>query len=290
MKTHTGHFPIGFRVGGSEWQRDLPTLIDWAKSSGFSRLDLKKDADSTASIVVDAGLKIGSVDLVAWKEMISVDPETRRKAVETQTAYIEKVCAITGPMRFFVVMLPEDPSLPAKQNFDLMVESYRQTVAVLERHGSQIVIEGWPGPGALACTPETVRALFQQIPSPAMGLNYDPSHLVRLGIDPMRFLEEFVGRVYHVHGKDTWVYENARYEYGIERRSVFEAGHDYGANLWRYTIPGRGLCDWTAILARLQQAGYNGAVCIELEDERYNGTIEGEQRGLIESRDFLAGC
>jgi len=290
MKTYTGQFPIGFRVGGSEWQRDLPTLIDWAKSSGFSRLDLKKDADSTASTVVDAGLQIGSVDLVAWKEMISVDPETRRKAVENQMAYIEKVCAITGPMRFFVVMLPEDPSLPAKQNFDLMVESYRQTAAVLERHGSQIVIEGWPGPGALACTPETVRALFQQIPSPAMGLNYDPSHLVRLGIDPMRFLEEFVGRVYHVHGKDTWVYENARYEYGIERRSAFDAGHDYGANIWRYTIPGRGLCDWTGVLARLQQAGYNGAVCIELEDECYNGTTEGEQRGLIESRDFLAGC
>jgi len=290
MQTHTGNFPIGFRLGWSEWQRDLPALLEWAKSAQFDCLDLGKNADSTAAVVLDAGLRIGSVDLVGWKEMLSADPATRSKAIEAQADYIEKVCAITGPMRFFVAMLPEDPSLPARENFDLMVESYRQTARVLERHKSQIVIEGWPGPGALACTPETVRALFQQIPSPAMGLNYDPSHLVRLGIDPMRFLEEFVGRVHHTHGKDTWIYENARYEYGIERRSVFQAGHDFGANIWRYTIPGSGVCDWTAILARLEAAGYSGAICIELEDERYNGTTEGEQRGLIESRDFLAEC
>ena len=36
-----------------------------------------------------------------------------------------------------------------------------------------------------------------------MSANFDPSHLIRMGIDPLRFLEEFIDSVYHVHGKDT---------------------------------------------------------------------------------------
>jgi len=288
MHTKTGNFPIGFRRGWSEWQKEIAQLVDWAKSNEFAHIDLGKDADTSAAEVAAAGLPIGSVDLIAWKEMFSADPGKRAEAVARQNAYIGSVCAITGPMRFFVVMLPEDPGMPASERFALMVESYSQVAPVLERHQSQIVIEGWPGPGALCCTPETVRAFFREIPSPAMGYNYDPSHLLRLGIDPMRFLEEFIDRIHHVHGKDTWVYDNARYEFGLEKPSVFTKGHGFGASVWRYTLPGKGQCDWSAIFERLHRAGYQGAVSIELEDENYNGTTEGEQTGLRESRDFLA--
>ena len=61
-----------------------------------------------------------------------------------------------------------------------------------------IAIEGWPGPGpaypALGCTPEMWRAMFEACPSPGLGLNYDPSHLVRIGIDYLRALNEFAPR------------------------------------------------------------------------------------------------
>ena len=67
-------------------------------------------------------------------------------------------------------------------------------------------VGGWPGGAphfaSLVCTPETVRSFIKDV-GPAAGLNYDPSHLIRLGIDPIRFLREFVGHVYHVHGKDS---------------------------------------------------------------------------------------
>ena len=38
----------------------------------------------------------------------------------------------------------------------------------------------------------------------------------------------------------------------------------------------------------LKAAGYDGAISIELEDENFNGTEEGEKRGFLASRDFLA--
>jgi len=70
-----------------------------------------------------------------------------------------------------------------------------------------------------------------------MGVNYDPSHLIRMGIDPLRFLKEFVGRVYHVHGKDAELFADNLYEYGHEQPPTFAKEMNFGSMAWRYTIP-----------------------------------------------------
>jgi len=286
--TRTGEFPIGFRRAWSEWQKDLEGLVSWAKANDFAFIDLGNTADALAREVTEFGLPIGSVDLPSWQSLLASDSAKRSEAVGEAIAYIEKVCAVTGPMRFFVVMMSDDPERPAKERFANMVDAFGRLAPALEKAESQVVIEGYPGRKSLCCTPETVRAFFKEVPSPSMGYNYDPSHLVRLGIDPLRFLEEFADRIHHVHGKDTWLYHEERYEYGIEQRSMAGKSHQFGGELWRYTLPGRGVCDWTAIFKTLQAANYQGRVSIELEDEEFNGTKEGEQRGLLESRDFLA--
>ncbi|MCB0185472.1 MAG: sugar phosphate isomerase/epimerase, partial [Caldilineaceae bacterium] len=141
-------------------------------------------------------------------------------------------------MTYFGVMMPEDPSLPRAETFGYMVESWRELAKVMEANNARYVIEGWPGPGALCCTPETYRAFFEAVPSPAMGVNYDPSHLLRMGINPVRFLKEFVGRVYHVHGKDTEILADNVYEYGTEQPATFVKAKPFGGYAWRYTIPG----------------------------------------------------
>lgn len=46
-----------------------------------------------------------------------------------------------------------------------MVESFGELVPVLEANDARLVIEGWPGPGALCCTPEGYRAAFKELPS-----------------------------------------------------------------------------------------------------------------------------
>jgi sugar phosphate isomerase/epimerase len=186
-------------------------------------------------------------------------------------------------------MLPEKPDLPRAENFGYMVESFRQLAPVLEENNARLVIEGWPGPGALCCTPEAYRAFFEQIPSPAMGVNYDPSHLVRMGIDYLRFLNEFGGRVYHVHGKDTELLAEGQYEYGTEQPATFAKPIHFGAFAWRYTIPGHGQVRWVAVMRTLQELGYQGCVSIELEDANFNGATESEQFGILQGARFLAG-
>ena len=289
MKTRTGGFPIGFRMVNSAWQKDLTALLAWSLANDLRVIDLKGDASLDIPVVIKHEMTLGSVDMLDVKSMISPNKCRRKTAVAQNSEYI-KVCAAYGPVEFFIVMLPEKPDLPRKENFEFMVESFSALAPVLEACESHVVIEGWPGPGALCCTPEAFRAFFEQCSSASMGINYDPSHLIRMGIDPMRFLCEFGDRVYHTHGKDTELISENLYEYGHEQPATFASRFAFGAWSWRYTIPGYGVMRWGAALRLLQEMNYTGSISIELEDANFNGTTKGEQLGILKGAQFLAGC
>ena len=285
LKTQTGNFPLGIRRGGG-WQSDLPALLEWAKSNEIGVIDIGRNTDEIAQ-VQDAGLQVGSVDLLEWQPMFSSDAAKRRDSVAKNADYVAKACA-AGAKKFFLVVLPEDAAKPRSENFGYAVESFNALAPALEAAGGQLVIEGWPGPGALCCTPESYRATFKECASPSIGINYDPSHLLRMGIDPLRFLKEFAARVGHVHGKDTEIVADDLYEYGTEQPATFKKSPAFGAAAWRYTIPGAGGTDWSEVFGILQANDYAGAVCIELEDKDYNGNEDGEKRGFISGAQYLS--
>lgn len=289
MKTRTGSYPIGFRQGGGAWRRDADSVVAWMVTNGLEVIDLGRDADQSAQPYVGAGLRVGSADLAEWNGMISADTGQRADAVARNKEYIQ-ACTALGITNYFVVMLPADPALPRAENFSYLVESFGQLAPVLEEHDAHVVIEGWPGPGALCCTPEGYRGLFREVPSWGMGINYDPSHLIRQGIDPIRFLREFGDRVFHVHGKDTELIPENLYEYGHEQPPTFAKRFAYGGMAWRYTIPGHGMMRWPAAFTILKECGYGGCVSIELEDASFNGAEEGEKLGILQGARFLAGC
>ncbi len=288
MKTRTGNFPLGWRRRNFDWEKDLGKMIEWAKKNDLSVVDLGRDGDVSAKQVIDGGLSVGTVDMTVWNEMISADAGKRQDAIAKNAEYI-KNCAALGVRNFFIAMVPENKDLPRAANFSYMVESYGELASTFEANDAHLVIEGWPGPGALACTPEGYRAFIEKVGSKAMGINYDPSHLVRMGIDPIRFLKEFVGSVYHVHGKDCMILEDNLYEYGNYQEPTFGKKFAYGSMHWRYTIPGHGLSDWITILTILKDNNYGGAICIELEDAFYDETEADQKLGVIHGARFLAG-
>lgn len=289
MKTRTGNYPIGFRRGGSKWCADLPALLDWATANELEVIDLRADADSVGQSALDAGLRIGSIDVPDNKGMIAADKGRRQAAIDRNAEYI-RACAKLGAMNHFLVMLPEDPSLPRAENFGYMVESFGELAPVLEENNAKLVIEGWPGPGALCCTPEGYRAFFKAVPSPTMGVNYDPSHLIRMRVDHIRFLHEFGDRVFHVHGKDTEMLDDQLYDYGSEQPPTFGKPMAFAGMTWRYTIPGHGISHWINIFQILQEKGYQGAVSIELEDAYFHVEPDAEKLGILQGARFLTGC
>ena len=216
MRTRTGNFPIGFRRGNTKWQRDISSLVEWTVQNDLEVIDLTTDPVGALKTVAEAGLRIGIHRSARQQGMISADPGRRAEALARNSDGI-RACSAAGPQNYFAVMLPENPALPRAENYGYMVESFSALAPVFEESGSHYVIEGWPGPGALCCTPETYRTFFRDVPSPSMSVNYDPSHLIRMGIDPLRFLIEFIDRVHHVHGKDTEILDENMYIYGHEQ-------------------------------------------------------------------------
>lgn len=287
-RTSTGGFLIGLRQGGGEWQRDPAGLARWAAGQRFGFVDF--DWANAAGLMAD--LPVGTVDLFAREDydaVIAPDSPTRRSVLLAAEAHVER-CTVAGATCFFAVTLPAEPSASRRQNFDALVESFAALIPVLERTGTRVAVEGWPGLGAVCCTPETFRAFFDAVGSDRFGINYDPSHLVRMGINPVRFAREFADHVFHVHAKDTAVSADDLYEYGHEFSPTFKPARRWAGNAWRYTLPGRGEVAWPEVFRTLSDAGYSGKVSIELEDEDFCGSEAGEQRGLIVARDFLEGC
>jgi len=290
MATRTGNLPIGFRRGGSAWQKNLPALAKWAKAGGFDRIDLGRATADDIKALRANGLDVGSSDLVDMGKIMANDAAARKDAIAQNVAYIKEAAA-AGAKVFFTCIIPGDAARKRSENYALAVESFGPIAKACDAAGACLAIEGWPGGGPhlgnLCCNPETYRGLIKDLGSKSVGVNYDPSHLIRMGIDHIRFLQEFAPRVWHVHGKDTEIIDEAVYELGLYQSSAFAKGHGFGEHVWRYTIPGHGCARWIDICKLLKAAGFKGAVSVELEDENFNGSEDGEKAGLLYSLSFL---
>jgi sugar phosphate isomerase/epimerase len=293
MKTRTGNFPIGFRRGWTDWQKkDTKALAKWAKENGFESIDLGKATKEEIDALHSQGIQLGSADLLDFSNIMASDEGKRRDVINQNVAYVKEAAA-AGAKIFFTVILPADHAKTRAENYKLAVDSYKPIFDAADKAGAKIVIEGWPGGrphlSSLCCTPETYRTFIKDMGTSSAGINYDPSHLIRLGVDHIRFLREFAPRVFHVHAKDTELMSEAVYEFGLYQPATFAKGHGFGEHVWRYTIPGHGETRWGEAFKILHDAGYKGVVSIELEDVNFNTGEEGEKAGLLNSLAFLKG-
>ena len=136
----------------------------------------------------------------------------------------------------------------------------------------------WPGGKNLAISPAVWREMFERLPSPALGLNFDPSHLVWQFIDYTRAVRDFAPRIFHVHAKDMEVDRDGLYDNGVMSLGV-------GWQVPR--LPGLGEVRWDRFLSALYAIGYDWVVSIEHEDRRFEGELELVQRGFLLARDTL---
>ena len=282
---------IGLRIPGTAREQPFPEFCSWCRGAGFDAVDLGSADAEQIRAARSAGLEIGTIDLPGTRDLCSADPEKQRTGQQAAKNAIH-AAAENGVDRMFCVFVPEDASRGRKANFENWQTAFPPVAEFAESKGVRLAMEGWPGPGpsypALGCTPEMWRRMFAAVPSSAFGLNYDPSHLVRIGVDWLRALEEFSERIIHVHGKDTELDSERLYEHG-NLGPAFRPAKAFGESWWRYTIPGDGEVDWGKLVAHLEGAGFEGIISVELEDYRYHRTWEKESEGLQRSQRHLAG-
>lgn len=151
------------------------------------------------------------------------------------------------------------PSNRVGENLRIFREVYGPLADYATERGVRIAFEtaGRGGPeGNLAHAPELWDLMFEAVPSPALGLSFDPSHLVWLQIpDPPGIIRAYGDRIFHVDGKDIEILP-AR----LRRQGIL------GSGWWRYRLPGLGTLDWSAIFSALREVGYDDVVAIENED------------------------
>ncbi len=282
---------ISMRPCGMTRQMGMAGVIEWAADSGFGAFDTPALTPEIHSAMEKSGLELGTVDM-GGPSVITADETKRAENLEKLKAGMKR-SADLGAKVLFTVLGPEDASRPRAENFEVWKKAYPPVVEYAEELGLKIAIEPWPGGppryGMLGCTPEMWRAIFKECPSKALGLCFDPSHLVRMQIDYIRALHEFGDRVYHVHAKDTEINEERLYECGIYGDSVGNPEYGFGERWWRYCIPGTGEVDWNVVVARLEDFGYTGPLSVELEDMRFNDTPEAQQEGLLRAKEYLEG-
>jgi sugar phosphate isomerase/epimerase len=177
-------------------------------------------------------------------------------------------------------------TLPLEANMQKFATVWPALIRRAEERNIRIGIENcpmlfpqtWPFGLNLARTPAIWRRMFETIPSDHFGLNYDPSHLVMQLIDPIAPIREFGPKIFHTHAKDMRVNRHQLDDVGslvppMERSTA--------------KIPGLGDIDWGKFIAALSDVGYDGPVCVEVEDEAFGGSIERRLQSLQISHNVL---
>ena len=279
---------IGTRLPPLSREIGFKAYVEWLAENGFDAVDTSPLTGEIARIVKKNGLALGSCDGGAGG-LLSEDAAKRRKGLSSLKKDLSAI-ARNGGHTYFGVLAPDDRSMPRAKTFEIFKKVYPKVVAHAEKVGVQIAIEPFPGGapyyGNLGCTPESLRRIFEVVPSPNMGICFDPSHFARIQIDYLRILHEFGDRVRHVHLKDTEFLPEKLYESGILGESYTNT-YVCGEGWWRYTIPGEGEVDWNQVIRRLEEAGYDGVLSVELEDHHFWATPELQKEGIVRAKEYI---
>ncbi|MDD4788855.1 MAG: sugar phosphate isomerase/epimerase [Pirellulales bacterium] len=165
---------------------------------------------------------------------------------------------------------PVPPSM-SDDGFKLLAERFNPILDVFGECGVKFALEVHPTEIAfdLYSAQQALEALGHR---EEFGFNFDPSHLIWQGVDPVDFIRAFPDRIYHVHVKDAKV--------TLDGRTGILASHlNFGdpRRGWDFRSPGHGGVDFGEIIRALNVCGYQGPLSVEWEDsgmDREHGAKE----------------
>ncbi|MDR1440312.1 MAG: sugar phosphate isomerase/epimerase [Clostridiales bacterium] len=155
------------------------------------------------------------------------------------------------------------PKILEYQWGDVLIPFWRGAAKQAAEHGvDRIALELHPG----FCVYNTSTLLrLREAAGPAIGANFDPSHLFWQGIRPAEAVKALKGAIHHFHAKDTKIdAANTSVNGVLDTASL--GGLEKRSWLFRTVGYGHGDAEWKEILTALRLVGYDGAISIEHED------------------------
>ena len=255
--------------------------------AGVTHIDVDQlDQDAADDIrqrFEQAGVTISGLGY--YPNPLAADPAESNLAVEHIRTVID-ACTLLG-LHQMNTFIGRDPARSIHDNWPRMLDTWKPIIEFAEQRDVRIGIENcpmlfsydeWPGGKNLAISPEVWQRMFEDIPSDHFGLNYDPSHMIWQQMDAYQPMLDFREKLFHVHAKDV----------RIERDQLDQVGI-LATPLKYHTpkLPGKGDIDWSQFFSVLAESGYDGPVCVEVEDRDYEETAELRHKSLEESHTYL---
>lgn len=140
------------------------------------------------------------------------------------------------------------PNTPLEASYQRVKNFYSPIVDRCQAKGLKLAFENCPmegdrssGDWNIAFLPEVWEILFNDFfPDNSVGLEFDPGHCVQLGLPVLELMEQWIHRIYHIHGKDA-----------------------LSEGFSEFKFPGEGTTDWHKLFSLIQSDGYRGAVDLE---------------------------
>ena len=287
-------------------KRSLPDIAAWAAAHDYAALEVAAwpalgdrpftathidvaalDADGTLALFDRHGLTLSS--LAFYDNNLHPDPAERRLINDHVLACIEAAAALGVPT--VGTFVGRNPRRTVRED---LADAEAVFAPLVDRAGERgvklivenCVMEGWHPdgyPGNLAYSPELWEWMF----SLGLYLNFDPSHLLWIGIDPVAAVRPYVDRIPHAQAKDVELFPERRNRYGMFGKAVVRED-PWDVGWWRYRMPGLGQVDWARLVDALYEGGFDGVLSVEHEDPVWGGTQERVEAGLEVAHRTLA--
>jgi sugar phosphate isomerase/epimerase len=255
--------------------------------AGVTHIDVsdfdRHKADEVRQLIDGSGVQISALGY--YPNPLAPDPAERQVYIE----HLRKLIDAAALLELTTVntFVGRDQHKTIDENWPVFQEVWPPLVRYAGERGIAIGIENcpmlftedeWPGGKNLAISQAVWRRMFHEIPDENFGLNYDPSHLIWQQMDEIAPIREFASRFKHVHAKD------AR----LDRTKLDQVGV-LAVPLAYHTpkLPGLGTVRWGEFFSALTDAGYDGPVCVEVEDRAYEGGIDSVRAALAQSARYL---
>lgn len=198
--------------------------------------------------------------------------EMKNTARAAQKLGVDVVNGFTGSSIWHLLYdFPPTPRKMIDDGFALFADRWNPILDVFQECGIKFALEVHPTEIAFDIY-SAERALEAIGHREEFGFNFDPSHLIWQGVDPVEFIRRFPDRIYHVHMKDSIVTLNGR-------TGILSSHLAFGDNRrgWDFRSVGRGGVRFQEIIRALNDIGYDGPLSVEWEDsgmDRMHGAKE----------------
>ena len=264
-------FKIGFLASGSYLRKSAAEICDHLKSLGYDAVEWqigtvdprKKSESELAGIFRDtknSGLEVSEVTL--QRDLVVCNENERRENINYMIECINALSSFgvkvfnlfTGPIPWIKNPVKVGNDISMGEAWKMVFDAFDAILPIAKKNNAVIALESvW---GMIAHDFYTSKFLLDHYKSPALGMNFDPSHDILSGNFDTAWIVRQWGRenIKHVHLKDA-------------------AGIQDDANKFVFPLLGEGKIDWRSFRDAMRDINYSGVMSVEFESFSYLANI-----------------